>query len=212
MRHKPSLVVVSDNLSDLGRQWRDALADVIVRYPVPTAVVTLTLRDEPTESTGTPWAPAGLSLSLSVDAVPDTTNPTRMRRPMTIAVVGLDFFPGDHLARVWVGCAWAGYLSHEALELVTIGDFTTYPISPHSCGTMKVRPAGRGPAWLARANYAFRETMPNRLTAESFRRAIRAVYGDDDLEWALASKPHRAPTVAEFLGAHRRQIVPLDEH
>lgn len=47
-----------------------------------------------------------------------------------ISNVRLTFFPGVTLARMWIAAAWAGYIQHEALELVEVDGVN--PLDPHA--------------------------------------------------------------------------------
>lgn len=84
--------------------WRSALAGLCVRHP-DLAAKPYWLVDD-----------AGY-LHVGCGAVHDTS--TGQVRNLPICSVRLVYFPGEDLARKWFAAAWAGYLQHEALELVT---------------------------------------------------------------------------------------------
>lgn len=105
--------------TDIARAWADALAPVLVRHPDPTSEVEIALTDQPA------------TLTVAVLRSRDTTDPANVRR-LVISCVDLTYFPGARLARQWLAAAWAGYIQHEALELVTVGDLHTRPIDPHA--------------------------------------------------------------------------------
>jgi len=111
--------LVADKLeTETARAWHRALVAVIVRHPDPTSEAELAVLDHPPR------------LQIAVLDSKDTTDPTNVRR-LVISTVDLTYFPGEQLARQWLAAGWAGYLQHEALELVTIGDLTTRPLDPH---------------------------------------------------------------------------------
>ncbi len=105
----------------LAREWEGALCALVIRHPDPRTTVELEL---------TAGSPPRLCFRLDVGH--DTTNPEKELRPLNVSTVDLTYFPGVALARAWVAAAWTGYLMHEALELVTVGDLTTRPIDPHA--------------------------------------------------------------------------------
>lgn len=102
----------------LAEQWRAALADVVIRHPNRESRVFVTISDE-------------AMLMLSLDATRDSRDPNHVMTPFVISNVQLTYFPGERLARQWLAAAWAGYIQHEALELVTIGGTTKRPLDPH---------------------------------------------------------------------------------
>ncbi len=103
----------------LTRQWADALEDVIVRHPNRAISLILTLEDgrQP-------------CLTFELDHNP-SSNSDEIMSPFNIVNVRLTFFPGVELARQWLAAAWACFLHHEALELVTVGDAKTRVLDPH---------------------------------------------------------------------------------
>ena len=134
----------------LAREWADALRDLVIRHPDPRSTVELEL------STG---APTRLCFRLDVGF--DTTDPKRETRPFNVSTVDLTYFPGTDLARAWVAAAWTGYLMHEALELVTLGDLVTRPIDPHG-GDLAL-------------DKCLRDGLPVVLTPETLARTLRVV-------------------------------------
>jgi hypothetical protein len=113
------MLTVTGRSCELTRQWADALADVIVRHPNRniTPILTLTDATEP-------------DLAFELDSNP-SSDADEVIAPFRITNVRLTFFPGVRVARAWLAAAWACFLQHEALELVTIGDFRTRALDPH---------------------------------------------------------------------------------
>lgn len=107
--------------SALTTLWERALRPLVVRHPNRESQAVLTLID------GT--AP---SLQVALDKTVDSRDPTIEMRRFIISNVKLTFWPGEFLARAWFAAAWGGYIQHEALELVTIGDTVTRPLDPHA--------------------------------------------------------------------------------
>lgn len=109
-------------MTELGARWSAALAKVVVRHPNRESRVIVRV------SEGDPPV-----LHLALDATRCTADPDRIRAPFTISDVTLTYFPGEQLAQTWLAAAWAGYLQHEALELVTLGDdLNARVIDPHA--------------------------------------------------------------------------------
>jgi hypothetical protein len=151
---------VTGNQYELTRLWADALAPLVVRHPNGISTVALTLIDSPTPI-----------LTIQLDRTPSTRDPSKeMHRPFTISNVELSYFPGTKLAQQWFAAAWAGYIQHEALELVSVGDGN--PIDPHT-EPYETNPANRG----------LRQGMPRRLTPGSLIDALAVVM---DREHAVA--------------------------
>ncbi len=128
-------------------QWADALADVVVRHLNPSLTVMLRLEDEPLPM-----------LHIEIDRNPDSRDPAIMFEPFRVTNVRLTFFPGKVLARTWLACAWAGFMFHEALELVTSDDFRDRVVDPHE-----------SPEIL---EFNFHRAFPRTLTAESMLATI----------------------------------------
>lgn len=104
-------------------RWRDALAPVRIRHFDPLASVRVVLDASPA------CAP---TLRLHVDNVLDTRTADVRFRSLVVSNVRLHFFPGGMIARAWLAAAWAGYIAHEALEMVTLGDnLEDRPLDPH---------------------------------------------------------------------------------
>jgi len=137
----------------LAAKWEGALRDLIIRHPDPRSTVELEL------SADTPPR-----LLFRLDVAHDTTNPDREMRPLNVSTVRLHYFPGMRLARMWVAAAWTGYLMHELLELVTIGDLTTRPIDPHANPDQ---------------DKCIRDGLPTELTPENLRTALLVVMRPD---------------------------------
>jgi hypothetical protein len=120
-----------------------------VRHPDPSVPVYLDLRD---------GDPPMLEIKIDTRC---STNPRNPLPGFMLSSVALPFFPGVHLARAWLSAAWAGYIQHEALELVTVGDLETRPLDPHA----PPHSFDRG----------LRDGMPTVLTPESLERALCVV-------------------------------------
>lgn len=140
------MLVVTGRAGELTRLWADALTDVIVRHPNRNISPILTLDDgsEPI-------------LHFELDSNP-SSNSDEAITPFRITNVRLTYFPGVDLARKWLAAAWACFLQHEALELVTIGDFKTRALDPHE---------NRG-----RLDYVFHTGLPFVLTPETLLEAL----------------------------------------
>lgn len=156
--HSALEVITNGPIRPLTEQWRDALAPVVLRHPNGQSRVILRL-------TCRPDAPR---LHVSLDRNPCTVT-GKIQTDFAISDVGLTFFPGERLARMWIACAWVGFLSHEALELVTIGDYATKVLDPHA------EPYATNPQ-----NRPLREALPAMLTPETLLRALAVVMGDLD--------------------------------
>lgn len=131
--------------------WRRALAGLRVRHPDPAGRPRFHVTDD------------GV-LHVGCGNVHDTL--TGDLRDLPICSVRLTFFPGDDLARQWFAAAWAGYLSHEALELVTHDGAP--PLDPHA-EPYELNPCNRG----------LRDGFPNHLTPESLLRTLEVVMPPD---------------------------------
>lgn len=136
--------------------WRDALAPLILRHPNGRSRVVLRL-------TCRPDAPR---LHVSLDANPCTLT-GEIKSDFAISDVKLAHFPGAHLARAWIACAWAGFMMHEALELVTVGDHATQVLPPHA------EPYPSNPF-----NRPLREALPVELTPATLHAALAVVMGE----------------------------------
>jgi hypothetical protein len=137
----------------IAQQWEGALRDLVIRHPDPRSTVELELT-----------ADAPPRLLFRLDVAFDTTNPSREMRPLNVSTVRLHYFPGTRVARMWVAAAWTGYLMHELLELVTIGDLTTRPIDPHANPDQ---------------DKCIRDGLPTELTPETLRTALLVVMRPD---------------------------------
>lgn len=106
---------------NIAEQWRAALADVVIRHPNRESVVRVSIEGgDPSQ------------LGLALDKTRDSRDPSHVIEPFTISYVKLTYFPGVRLARKWLAAAWAGYVQHEALELVTVGGLIDRPLDPHA--------------------------------------------------------------------------------
>jgi hypothetical protein len=134
---------------DLTRLWAVALQPCIVRHPTG-AVVKLTLLDgaEPV-------------LRVELDETRDSRDPSRVMKRFIISNVTLTYFPGIRLARKWLAAAWCGFLSHEACEMVTVGNLVDRPLDPH--------------AEPFHYDRGLRDGLPVRLTPETLERALCVV-------------------------------------
>lgn len=90
------------------KQWRDAMAPMRIAHIDPTCTPVVRVD--------------GGVLTVSVRNARDTTNRDRRIDDLTVSCVKLTYFPGADLAQRWLAAAWAGYMQHEALELVFVGD------------------------------------------------------------------------------------------
>ena len=140
------MLVVTGRNGSLTRQWADALEHVIVRHPNRSITPILTLDDGPMPN-----------LHFELDSNP-SSNSDEAITPFRITNVKLAFFPGEKLARMWLAAAWACFLQHEALELVTVGDFRTRALDPHE---------NRG-----RLDHVFHTGLPFTLTPEALENAL----------------------------------------
>lgn len=149
-------IVANGPLRPATTAWRDALAPVILRHPNGWSRVVLRLAcrsDVP-------------RLHISIDANPCTITGA-LRRDFAISEVRLTYFPGERLARAWIACVWSGFLMHEALELVTVGDLATKVLDPHA------EPYPSNPF-----NRPLRDTVPPDLTPATLHAAFAVVMGD----------------------------------
>lgn len=137
------------------KQWRNVLQSMVVRHPDRRSKAEIRLLE------GDPPM-----LYVGLDRGYDTTDPTdeKWRGPFAISTVKLSFFPGENLARKWLAAAWAGYVMHEALEMVTVGDHTTRPLDPHD------EPYDTNPF-----NRSLRDGFPVELTPETLRKTLELV-------------------------------------
>lgn len=99
------------------------------------------------------------SLHVSMRNIRDSVTDERMGS-LSISSIELTYFPGLTVARRWLAAAFAGYLQHESLELVTLADGTR-PIDPH----------GGNPD----LDRGLRHGMPVKLTPETLLKTFEAV-------------------------------------
>lgn len=143
-------------------QWASALQGLDVRHPRADSAPSLVLLD------GDPPV-LQVSVKMHVSTVDDTPI-----LELPISSVRLCIWPGVTLARQWLAAAWAGYLQHEALELVTVGERTERPLDPHA------EPYATNPY-----NRGLRDGFPVELTWLSLRRALCVVMHDSDAQRLL---------------------------
>lgn len=134
----------------LAARWAMALRDLEVRYPDPEVWVELklTTAEQPV-------------FTLVVGNVMDTRSGHR-KSELVISCVTLAIWPGEELCRMWVAAAWAGYLQHEALELVTYN--LKSPLDPHE-EPYEANPFNRG----------LRDGLPARLDGPALIKALATV-------------------------------------
>lgn len=149
-------------MEDLASLWRSALADVRIRHPNRESRVNVTVDDQP----------GGPVLLLSLDKTTDSRDPSVTISPFMISCVRLTYFPGVDLARKWLAAAFAGYVQHEALELVTVGDLVTRPLDPHE------------PPFTY--DKGLRQGLPTVLTPASLAASLAVVMPVDAVEALLA--------------------------
>lgn len=145
---------VTGRTSELTRQWAAALDGVIVRHPNRGITPLLTLEDG-----------AEPNLYFKLDSNP-SSDADEVISPFVITNVRLSFFPGVRAARAWLAAAWACFLQHEALELVTVGDLRTRVLDPH--------------ATRATLDYVFHTGLPFTLTPESLLAALMTAVPRDE--------------------------------
>lgn len=145
---------VTGRTSETTRLWADALEHVIVRHPNRNITPMLTLEDgsEP-------------NLHFELDANPSSDSDETIS-PFRITNVRLSYFPGAKAARAWLAAAWGAFLQHEALELVTVGDFKTRVLDPHETRD--------------RLDYVFHTGLPFTLTPESLLAALATAIPIED--------------------------------
>ena len=116
-----NITVEGDRVGSLASNWVTSLADLCVRYPDRSRAVRIRVLCH----SDVPSLEVGL-----VDQI-DSTDDAKVIHRFIVSTTRLTYFPGKRLARAWLAAAWAGYVQHEALELVadTMG---VRPIDPHS--------------------------------------------------------------------------------
>lgn len=154
------MLEVTGRTHPLTRLWADALTGVVVRHLNPVLTPMLTLEDSPEPM-----------LHIEIDKNPDSRDPAVMFEPFRVTNVRLAFFPGETLARKWLAVAWAGFMFHEALELVTSADFRDRVVDPHE-----------SPELL---EWNFHRAFPRRLTRESMIETLATAIPPDQLMLAM---------------------------
>ncbi len=143
-------------MTELATKWLGALQGMVIRHPNPRSKVVVRLTDGDVPH-----------LYFGLDVATDTTDPNRKMKDFAISTVSLTYWPGIRLARAWVAAAWGGYCSHEALEMVTVGDLKTRPLDPHE----RVE-------W----DRGLRDGLPVELTPETLLKSLAVVMQTDVAE------------------------------
>lgn len=155
----------TNDRATLASLWTGALSGVVVRHPNPSARPMFRISDD-TEPL----------LLVSIGNHRDTRGKNDGQwSSFVIANVRLTFFPGVELARKWLAAAWAGYIQHEALEMVECEGAN--PLDPHQ------QPDSTIP-W----NRGLRDGFPPELTPATLVKALAVVMPDADAE-RVASCP-----------------------
>ena len=145
-------VELADGAGELARLWFVALSAVDARHPNGLSRTRLLISPDAV-------------LRVEVDRIRDTRDlSTEMRSPFVISNVRLAYWPGERRAQEWFAAAWAGYVMHEALELVTVDGRAV--LDPHA------EPYATNPA-----NRCLRDGFPPVLTEASLERAMGVVLG-----------------------------------
>lgn len=154
------MLVVTGRNGLLTRQWADALEHVVVRHPNRNIKPILTLDDGPMPN-----------LHFELDHNPSSDSDENIA-PFRITNVKLAYFPGVALARMWLAAAWACFLQHEALELVTVGDLKTRALDPHEN--------------RERLDYVFHTGLPFTLTPDALLAALATAIPRTEAERLVA--------------------------
>lgn len=149
------MLVVTGRNGLLTRQWAEALEGVTIRHPNRSITPILTLDDMPVPN-----------LHFELDRNP-CSETDEIISPFRITNVKLSFFPGTALARMWLAAAWACFLQHEALELVTVGGLKGRVLCPHLT---------RG-----RLDHVFHVGFPFTLTPASLEDALATAIPRDEV-------------------------------
>lgn len=144
-------------MTDLAARWRSALSALDVRHPNGRSNVVLRIIDaDPPE------------LYVGLDATTCTLTGA-VKQDFAISTVKLLYWPGERLAQAWFAAAWTGYLSHEALELVTMrGDRSAKVLDPHA-EPYQSNPLNRG----------LRDGFPVELTPKSLFNTLLLVMDEE---------------------------------
>lgn len=146
-------VTASGPLQPLTELWATALAPMRIEHPNRISRVLVRIIDA-----------VHPLLTVSLDRIPDNDAPERIKERFQISTVTLRFFPGAEAARLWLACAFAGYVMHEALELSTVDG--ARPADPHA-GVYETNPFNR----------SLRDGFPVQLTPETLAATLRVVTG-----------------------------------
>lgn len=133
----------------LAERWRAALSELTVRHPDDRRTVLLDVTD------GAPPL-----LVVHVTNTPCTVSGD-IKADFYVSTLNLRCWPGVRLAQIWAAAAWAAYIQHEALELVSFHDVARRPLDPHE-------PGGE---W----DRALRLGLPVDLTMESLEASLACV-------------------------------------
>jgi hypothetical protein len=131
-------------------QWRAALSALTVRHPNGWSKVVLRVSD------GDPPV-----LYVGLDATACTSDGHTMSE-FAISNVALTYWPGEKLARQWFAAAFAGYCTHEALELVTLDGRAV--LDPH-----------QQPYATCPQNRGLRDGFPVQLTPNTLAKTLALV-------------------------------------
>ncbi len=145
-------VLCTESPSLLAEQWLAMLRALGLSHPDPTCSVGIALTD----------GPNGPSLHFRA-TVRDTRDAAVFRVDQAIHSVRLTIWPGQHLAALFCGVLWTGYMTHESMELVQLNGEML--LSPH--------------AEPFHADHAFRRAAPSVLTWESLALALEVVLPRD---------------------------------
>lgn len=102
----------------IGPLWRGAVARTQIRHIDPTCYPELEVIGD-----------VQPDLFIAVRQARDTLDQEKRFDQLVISTVHLRYWPGDTLAEMWLAAAWSGYITHEALELVTVNGVR--PLDPH---------------------------------------------------------------------------------
>jgi hypothetical protein len=154
--------------SELARRWCAALSGLVIRHHDPAVRVEVAITDEELPQ-----------LSLTVFNCVDTSVPHEKRlESLAISTVRLTHWPGEDLAGIWMAVAWAGYLQHEALEMVSTAGVRC--LDPHAArdAPHRLRPYA--------VDRGLRDGLPVELTPDSLRRALETAMDPDVADWIIA--------------------------
>jgi len=131
----------------LYEHWKAAIAKLTFRHGDRSARPTFELFD---------GAHPVLNISVKNTRCSVTDEPIGS---LAVSSVELTFWPGETVALRWLAAGYAGYIQHEALELVTLADGTR-PIDPHAD---------------PKFDRGLRYGLPTRLTPETLLQSFEAI-------------------------------------